>query len=205
MSQTYRDIPNSSQSDSEEDSISDTSEFKEIKPLSRKKTRVNPNNEKTKKSNQAKGSSTTTTPKEPKTTKKTTSKKGKTTTTTKEGSPPTKMRRTKATKTIDMSSLTSKSKIKAVPKALESKFRKLPKSCWKKVVLPKERRPPILSKTQHKSPKKSKIVPSLPKHKSKKQIIQAISKPNNNPKQYRIDALLAAVSDMCKLVIKNGN
>ena len=48
-------------------------------------------------------------------------------------------------------------------------------------------------------PKKTIDKPSTPKTKpTKKQLVQAVSKTKNS--KHRIDALLAAVSDMCKLV-----
>ena len=190
MSQSYVDISLHS-SDCESDyALSDTSEFKDIEQV-RRKPKVAPNNEKTKKNTQSKGPQT---PAHKKTPNKTMGgTKSKAAAKTREG-PPDKIR-SKSSKANTIASLTSKSKVKVVPKTLEADFKKLPNKSWKKVILPKDHHP--LPRVKHKRPKKTIDEPFPPK--TKKQMVQAVSQATHS--KHRIDALLATVSDMCRLVI----
>ena len=208
MSQSYLDIPfHSSQSEESEESLSDNTEYR-----TQKRTRVKPqgklNDEKSKKTQntQTKVSPKTHKEKEGPSQKSTKSK------TTKKKTTETKVK-ARTHKKVDISALTSRSTIKAVPKGLEADFNKgLPKSCWKKVIYPKV--PPL---------KKKNILPSgqITKHPKRKltkesngdtmsikkiaktQATQRSSNLSNPATQHRVDALISAVSDMCKLVIRN--
>ena len=207
MSQSYLDIPlHSSQSEESEESLSDNTEYR-----TKKRTRVKPqgklNNEKTKttQNTQTKGT--------PKTHKKKgcpnqKSKKSKTAT---KKTTETKVK-TGANNKVGISALTSRSTIRAVPKGLESDFKGLPKSCWKRVIFPKESLPKkknILPTAQISKRPKRKLTKEDPgdttsiKQKSKIQALQSSPNLSRTATQHRIDALISAVSDMCKLVIRN--
>ena len=102
----------------------------------------------------------------------------------------------KVVKQVVLSSLTSKSKLKLVPKALEKIFNKTSGMPWKKIKIPKD---PPLSPTEEKT--------LLAKHDNEIPIPEKdslhVPKGLDRSKQAQIDALLNAITTMCALV-KDG-
>ena len=94
---------------------------------------------------------------------------------------------------VALSSITSKSKLKLVPKALEKQFNKTSGMPWKKIKLPKD---PTLLLTEEKL--------SHAKHDNEIPISEKgtlhMPKGLNRSKQAQIDALVNAITTMCALV-----